>query len=79
METKQLYLYDSYRKEFEARIQSVEGNQLVLDQTAFHPLTGGVAYDTGTIAKGSMQHRVLRVEINREPKEITHFLMTQAA
>jgi misacylated tRNA(Ala) deacylase len=74
METKQLYLYDSYQKTFEAKIQSVEDNQLVLAQTAFHPLTGGVAYDTGTIAKSGRQHRVLRVEINRETKEITHFL-----
>jgi len=74
METKQLYLYDSYQKAFEAKILSVTGSQVVLDQTAFHPLTGGVAHDTGCLAKGSIQHRVLRVEINRETKEITHFL-----
>jgi len=74
METKQLYLYDSYQKTFEAKILSVAGSQVVLDQTAFHPLTGGVAHDTGTIAKGSKQHSVLRVEINKETKEITHFL-----
>jgi len=74
METKQLYLYDSYQKAFEAKILSVTGSQVVLDQTAFHPLTGGVAHDTGYLAKGSIQHRVLRVEINRETKEITHFL-----
>ena len=74
METKQLYLYDSYQKEFEAKILSVAGSNVVLDQTAFHPLTGGVAHDTGTITKGNLQHRVLRVEINRETKEITHIL-----
>jgi len=74
METKQLYLYDSYQKAFEAKILSVTGSQVVLAQTAFHPLTGGVAHDTGYLAKGSIQHRVLRVEINRETKEITHFL-----
>jgi misacylated tRNA(Ala) deacylase len=74
METKQLYLYDSYKKEFEAKIQNVAGNQVVLDQTAFHPLTGGVAHDIGYLAKGNVQHRVLRVEINRETKEITHIL-----
>ena len=74
METKQLYLYDSYQKEFAAKIQNVAGSQVVLDQTAFHPLTGGVAHDTGYIAKGNIQHRVLRVEINRETKEITHVL-----
>jgi misacylated tRNA(Ala) deacylase len=74
METKQLYLYDSYQKEFEAKIQNITVNQVVLDQTAFHPLTGGVANDTGYMAKGDIKHRVLRVEINRETKEITHFL-----
>src|SRR4030043_98399 len=74
METKQLYLYDSYQKEFEAKIQNVTGSQVVLDQTAFHPLTGGVAHDTGYVAKGDAKHRDLRVEINRETKEITHVL-----
>jgi misacylated tRNA(Ala) deacylase len=74
METKQLYLYDSYQKEFEAKIQNVNGNQVIIDQTAFHPLTGGVANDTGYITKGNVKHRVLRVEINRETKEITHVL-----
>ena len=31
METKQLYLYDSYQKEFEAKIQNVTGSNVVLD------------------------------------------------
>jgi misacylated tRNA(Ala) deacylase len=74
METKQLYLYDSYQREFEAKIQNVIGKQIILDQTAFHPHTGGVAHDTGRIAKDHVEHNVLRVEINRETKEITHFL-----
>jgi misacylated tRNA(Ala) deacylase len=74
METKQLYLYDSYQKEFEAKIQNVNGNEVILDQTAFHPLTGGVAHDTGYITKDHVNHMILRVEINRETKEITHVL-----
>lgn len=74
METKQLYLYDSYRRTFEAKIQKIGGNQVVLDQTVFHPLTGGVAYDTGTLQNDGVNHAVLRVEINRETKEITHIL-----
>jgi misacylated tRNA(Ala) deacylase len=74
METKQLYLYDSYRKEFEAKVLSVDGNDVLLDQTAFHPRTGGVAYDTGYLQKGDTKHTVLRVEINRENKEITHMV-----
>ncbi len=74
METRQLYLYDCYQKEFSARIMNLTGTRVVLDQTAFHPLTGGVAYDTGYIEKGATKHRVLRVEIDRGTKEITHFL-----
>jgi misacylated tRNA(Ala) deacylase len=74
METKQLYLYDSYQREFEARIQNVNNSQVILDQTAFHPLAGGVGYDTGYIAKNDVKHMILRVEINRETKEITHIL-----
>jgi misacylated tRNA(Ala) deacylase len=74
MSTKPLYLYDSYLKEFEAKIQHAIGSQVTLDQTAFHPLTGGVAYDTGYLAKGNMKYKVVRVEINKETKEIIHIL-----
>ena len=74
METRQLYLCDSYMKEFEAKIQRVNGNEVVLDQTAFHPLTGGVAFDTGYLQNRDVTGAVLRVEINRETKEITHVL-----
>ena len=51
MQTKQLYLYNNYLKEFEGKIQTVAENQIILDQTVFHPLTGGVAYDTRYITK----------------------------
>ncbi len=78
MSTRQLYLYDSYLREFEAKILHVLGNQVVLDQTAFHPLTGGVACDIGYLAKGDVKYKVVRVEINRETKEIAHVLETEA-
>jgi misacylated tRNA(Ala) deacylase len=74
METKTLYLYDSYLKEFEAKILQKTGNKILLDQTAFHPLTGGVAYDVGYLAKGNLKWKVLKVEINKETKQITHTL-----
>src|SRR5512139_1728683 len=72
METKQLYLYDSYRKEFEAKIERINDKEVVLNQTLFHPLTGGVSFDTGFIEDDGAKRAVLRVEINRETKEITH-------
>jgi misacylated tRNA(Ala) deacylase len=74
MATKPLYLYDSYLKEFEAKILQKTGNQIILDQTAFHPLTGGVAYDIGYLTKGDLKCKVVKVEINKETKEIIHTL-----
>ncbi len=73
METKQLYLYDSYQRDFEATIQQINNREIVLDQTAFHPLNGGVACDTGFLSAKSDKHLILQVAINRENKEITHF------
>lgn len=78
MPTRPLYLYDSYLKEFEARIELVTGNQILLDQTAFHPLTGGVAYDMGYLAKRNMKYKVVKVEINKETKDIIHTLEEKA-
>lgn len=49
-----------------------------MDQTAFHPLTGGVAFDTGYLTKGDMKYRVVKVEINKETKEIIHTLEGEA-
>lgn len=74
MPTKPLYLYDSYLKEFEARIQHATGSQVVLNQTAFHPTAGGVAYDTGFLTKGNIKHKVVGAEIDKETKEIVHLL-----
>ncbi len=78
MATKLLYLYDSYLREFEAKVLKASGNQIVLEETAFHPLTGGVGHDTGYLTRGSKLHRVTRVEIDRETKEVTHTLEENA-
>ena len=48
--TRKLFWEDAYLREFEAKIISVDGNQIVLDQTAFHPRGGGLVGDTGTLA-----------------------------
>jgi misacylated tRNA(Ala) deacylase len=77
METKQLYLYDSYDRDFETKINWIKDDQVVLDQTLFHPLTGGVSFDMGYLEKGNEEHKVLRVEINHETKEIIHFLKSE--
>jgi misacylated tRNA(Ala) deacylase len=74
MPTKPLFLYDSYLKEFEAEVQQVNGKQVVLNQTAFHPLTGGVANDTGYLMREDTRYRVTGVELNKETGEIGHLL-----
>ncbi len=47
--TKKLFWDDAYIKEFTATVASSEGNQVVLDQTAFHPKGGGLVGDTGSL------------------------------
>ena len=74
MATKLLYLYDSYLREFDAKVEQVSGNQVVLDQSAFHPLTGGVGCDFGWLVKGDVRFRVVRVEIDRATKTVSHVL-----
>ena len=47
--TKKLFWDDMYMRDFTAKVLSVEGNQVVLDQTAFNPHGGGLLGDTGWI------------------------------
>jgi len=76
--TKLLYLHDSYLKEFEAKIENVSGNTVILDQSAFHPLTGGVGCDLGWLVKGDIRFRVVRVEIDRATKVVSHVLEAES-
>ena len=48
--TKKLFWDDAYIKEFDATIDSVNGNQVELNQTAFNPRGGGLVGDTGTLS-----------------------------
>jgi misacylated tRNA(Ala) deacylase len=47
--TKKLYWEDMYMREFEAEVELVDGNRVVLDQTAFNPRGGGLVSDTGRL------------------------------
>jgi Ser-tRNA(Ala) deacylase AlaX len=47
--TELLYMKDSYLKEFDATVISVDGNFIELDKTAFYPFGGGVPNDTGKL------------------------------
>lgn len=47
--TKKLFWDDAYIKEFDSTTSSINGNQVVLDQTAFNPRGGGLVGDIGTM------------------------------
>ena len=44
-----LYWDQPYSREFTAKVVSIDGNKVELDQTLFYPQGGGVAFDTGTL------------------------------
>ena len=49
VETKKLYNQDPYLSNFHAKITHIVDNEIILDQTAFYPTSGGQSGDTGTI------------------------------
>ena len=56
--TELLYQTDSYLREFDATVTTVEGNAVALDRTAFYPGGGGQPNDLGTL---SVEGRTLKV------------------
>jgi Ser-tRNA(Ala) deacylase AlaX len=67
--TKRLYWEDPYKKDFEAKILVLKGDEVILDQTCFYPRGGGQVSDTGSINSV----RVTDVVSNEEGR-ITHIL-----
>jgi len=74
MATRHIYRDDSYVREFRARILAITEGGVLLDQTAFHPESGGVATDTGYIETGGVRYRVVRAVHDRESDEVYHIL-----
>lgn len=46
---RKIYWEDAYVREFDAKVEKVEGSKVYLDQTAFHPRGGGLLGDSGTL------------------------------
>jgi Ser-tRNA(Ala) deacylase AlaX len=70
--TRKLFWEDSYLKEFDAEAELVEGNRVVLDQTAFNPRGGGLVSDMGRL------NGVKVVEATKEGDNVFHILETPA-
>ena len=70
--TDELFLKDSYVKEFEARVERLEGREVVLDRTAFYPGGGGQPADRGSLGIGPVMASV--VDVRREGGEVVHVL-----
>ena len=53
--TEELFLSDSYLREFEARVRGLSGREVVLDRSAFYPGGGGQPPDRGTLGIGPVR------------------------
>jgi misacylated tRNA(Ala) deacylase len=70
--TKELFLQDSYIKEFEARVVKLDSREVILDRTAFYPGGGGQPSDKGFLGIGPIKAMV--VDVRREGGEIVHIM-----
>ncbi len=69
---EQLYLHDSYIRNFTATVVSVDGNDVTLDVTAFYPSSGGQPCDTGTISVVNSDASFNVLEVTKKNGEIIH-------
>jgi misacylated tRNA(Ala) deacylase len=70
--TEELFLKDSYTKEFEARVVKLEGREVIMDRTAFYPGGGGQPPDKGSLGIGPVNANV--VDVRREGGEVVHVM-----
>ena len=66
--TRKLFWEDAYIREFDAEVELVDGNRVVLDQTAFNPRGGGLVSDTGRL------NGMKVVEATKEGDNVFHLL-----
>ena len=70
--TAELFLNDAYLREFSARVEGLNGREVMLDRTAFYPAGGGQPADKGTLGVGPIHASV--VDVRREGGDIVHVL-----
>ncbi|TRM92517.1 alanyl-tRNA editing protein AlaX, partial [Sulfolobus sp. B1] len=69
--TEELYLNDSYVKEFESKVIKILDNYVILDKTAFYPGGGGLENDLGFL-ENNKGEKVKVLEVKKENGEILH-------
>ncbi|MBD3361185.1 alanine--tRNA ligase [Candidatus Woesearchaeota archaeon] len=67
-ETQCTYFADWTKTEFNAKVLKIINNNVVLDKTAFYPVSGGQMHDTGTIA------RIPVIDVFKQGHNIIHVL-----
>ena len=70
--TAELFLEDSYLKEFESPVAKLSGREVVLARTAFYPGGGGQPADKGSLGIGPINASV--VDARREGGDVVHVL-----
>ena len=70
--TEELFLGDSYLREFEAVVVELSGREVILDRTAFYPGGGGQPPDRGNLGIGPVHASV--VDARREGRQVVHVL-----
>ena len=66
--TERLFWHDMYLREFDAKVESVDGNGVKLDRTAFNPRGGGLVSDVGKLNGSDV------VEVVKKDEVIYHVL-----
>ncbi len=72
--TKTIYLYDSYAKDCDATVQSIDGKFIMLDQTVFFARGGGQPGDTGKIVRISDSIEFTVLSVGKKDGAIAHEL-----
>jgi len=71
--TEELFRKDSYLRECDAAVTSVEGHAVAVERTVFYPLGGGQPGDTGSMSWSTGSARVVDTRYG-DSGEILHFV-----
>lgn len=70
MVTEKLFWEDMYLKEFDGSVTVVNGNEVILDRTAFYATGGGQPNDTGVLKSGGVMVNV--TDVRKVGDDVVH-------